>query len=70
MLEQIKATIFVTQTGSWLSKHLALCKISKSLYLFTDRHVARNSQWGGLLWGSGGGAPSAQKFRIFFAELT
>ena len=25
---------------------------------------------GGLFWGSGGGAPSAQKFCIFFAKIT
>ena len=34
------------------------------------RRVARISQWGGggLVWGSGGGAPSAQKFCIFLQK--
>ena len=60
-----------------------------------NQALARNSQWGGLFWGSGGfapsrrrlgvwglcpqppeargsggGAPSAQKFCIFFAKIT
>ena len=39
--------------------------------VFENRRVARNSQWGGGLFrGSGGGAPSARKFCIFFAKIT
>ena len=32
------------------------------------KRVARNSQWGGLLWGPGGSAPSAREFCVFLQK--
>ena len=41
------------------------CRRSKGPCLpLTTRRVAKNLQWGGYVWGSGGGAPSARKFCI------
>ena len=36
-----------------------------TLTLILSRRVARNSQWGGLFGGSGGGAPSCQRLGVW-----
>ena len=57
--EQLRSTVI--KSDDIFSDISRLCHCNK--------HVARNSQWGGLFWGSGGGTPAIENF-AFFAKIT